>query len=401
MRNKYRRTHRPKRKRTSLKASNAGPILALTATVVGVLGLIALIIFVGLPWFLPLVGVNDPLPWQPTPTPAPTIHPTPTPHPASVADPLELQKEVVLDAGDRYVWFAEPYASGDTLVFAAGRTDNGDVVMDALYALDMATGEQEKLSLPLENDAYVYPIVNDRWLVYLDGKSTGGGVIRATERETGKNRTIKTVYVGQPKLMLEGDYLVWMERTGSSTDKLFVCDLNTQESVTVQTFTNSQYGMSMPSIAGDEIIYAGDDPNATQANGANSSAIYSVSLTSGKTSVYTPNLYVHDPMTNGRQWVWRDGLHGEGDDLYLAQNGMQPKCIAEDIVEYGLSDTFVAYSKNEAIFVYFFDNGTTTQITPATGELALLMGVSDDTVIWMDVTSREQNRDIMKYARIR
>ena len=89
-----------------------------------------------------------------------------------------------------------------------------------------------------------------------------------------------------------------------------------------------------------------------------------------------------------------------GDDLYLSRNGGPAKRIAEDIVEYGLSDTFVAYSRNEAIFVYFFDDGSTHQITPDTGELTQLVGVSDGTVIWMDVTKR-QGRDIMKYAAVR
>ena len=66
-------------------------------------------------------------------------------------------------------------------------------------------------------------------------------------------------------------------------------------------------------------------------------------------------------------------------------------------MEYGLSEHFAAYSKNEAIYVYFFDIGKSIQITPdIERERTQLLGVSNGVVIWMDVTSRE--RDVMKYA---
>jgi hypothetical protein len=192
-----------------------------------------------------------------------------------------------------------------------------------------------------------------------------------------------------------------MERTGSRMDKLFACDLTTMENVAVHLFNNTAYGQSAMSMCDGEIIYADADSNVTEAelDEAQVSAIYSVQRSVGKTSVYTPDTYVHDPMTNGRQWIWRNGSHGVGDDLYWTQSAQRPKLLAEDIVEYGLSDTFAAYSKDESIHVFFFDDGSSTVITPpAERERAQLLGVSNGVVIWMDVTSRE--RDIMKYARV-
>ncbi len=403
MHKRYRRA-RPKRRRSKLKATNAGPILALTATVLGILGVIALLIFVAVPKLLPLIGMEVNFPWVPTPTPAPTIKPTPTPHPATVLDPMELQREVVLDSAagsSEYAWFAEPCAYGDDLLFAGGHSVENNVVMDALFLLNMETGEQERLNLTLTNNQYVYPVINENWIVYLDAKTSagGGGVIRAYHRADGTIKEVKTVYTGQPRLVLDGDRLAWTERTGSRMDKLFVCDLNTLESVAVQTFNNTPYGMSMPSMKNGQLLYASDDPNFITAEGAETSGIYYVSLSTGKSSVYTPGTYVHDPLTNGKQWIWRDGLHGEGNALYLSESGGAAKRIAENIIDFGIGDTFAAYSIDEAIYVYFFGNGKTHQITPDTSrELAQLVDVCGDVIIWMDVTT--YGRDIMKYARI-
>ena len=391
---------RIRRKRTSLKATNAGPILAFSATVVSILGAIALIVFVALPALLPKLGISYQPPWQPTPTPRPTARPTPTPHPVTRIDAAELQHEVVLTGYDEYKWFADPCAWGNKLVFTAGRLVDNTVRMDALFILDMQAGTFEKVQAELTNDDYVYPVLNDNWLVYLDSNAGGGGIIRAIQLSTGASKTVKQFYAGQPRLSLDGDAIAWMERTGSRMDKLFVCDLNTLENVAVHLFSNTAYGQSGISMSNGQIIYAEADPNTTEAelNEATKSAIYSVERNVGKTSVYAPETYVHDPITNGKQWVWRNGSHGEGDDLYWTQNAQPPKLLAEDIVEYGLSSTFAAYSKNEAIYVYFFDDGTSTVITPTDRERAQLLGVSNGVVIWMDVTSRE--RDIMKYARI-
>jgi hypothetical protein len=308
---------------------------------------------------------------------------------------------VVLTGYDEYDWFADPYAWGGRLVFTAGRLVENDVRMDALFSYDMVSGAQEKIQAELAYHSYVYPVCNDTWLVYLDSKANGGGVLRAMRWDTGESFEVKQVYVGQPRLSLDGDTLAWIERTGSRMDKLFVCDLNTKENTAVRLFNNSSYGQSSVSMYGGEIIYAEVDPNATEAelDEEPTSAIYSVRISVGKTDVYVPGTYVHDPKTNGREWIWRSGSHGEGDDLYWTRNAAPAKLLAEDIVEYGLSEKFAAYSKNESIFVYFFDNGTTVQITPDTDrERTQLLGVSNGVVIWMDVTSRE--RDIMKYARV-
>ncbi len=392
---------RIKRRKTSIKATNAGPILALTGTILGILSLIFVLVFVVLPYLFPIIGLDYTFPWQPTPIPEPSAKPIPTPHPITRVDPVEIQHEIVLTGYDEYRWFADPYVHGNQLVFTAGKLVESDIRMDALFKWDLDTGDYERIDVKLKNHSFYSPVFNDSWLVYLDGKPGGGGIIRAVETKTGEISEVKEVFVGQPKFSIDGNLLAWIERTGSRMDKLFVCDLNTLETTVVRMFSNSFYGQSLASISKGQLIYADMDPNATEAelDAHMTSAIYKVTVSSGTTSVFSPGTFVHDPLTNGKHWVWRNGLHGEGDNLYFSQQEAQPKMIAESIVDYGLSDTFVAYSKDESIYVYLFDGGITARITPeAERERTQLLGVSGGVVVWMDVTSRE--RDIMKYAKV-
>lgn len=395
---KREKRYKLKRKRTSLKATNAGPILAFSATVAAILGVVALIVLVGLPALLPKLGIDYHPPWQPTPTPRPTAQPTPTPHPAALTNPVDLQHEVVLSGYAGYNWFADPYAWNNTLIFTAGHLVDNDVRMDLLFRYDINTGEAQEIEATLQNQSYVYPMMNDRWLVYLDAKKNGGGVIRAKRMDTGELYEVKQVYADQPVLQLDGDTLAWIERTGSRMDKLFVCDLNTLENTAIRLFNNTVYGQSAVSMKNGQIVFADITSEAAGTEAEQTiSAIYSLTLSDESFSPYMPGTYVHDPLTNGKQWIWRNGNHGPGDDLYLMQNGAAPKLLAEDITDYGISEQFAAYSKNEAIYVYFFDDGTAVQITPdIERERTQLLGVSNGVVIWMDVTSRE--RDIMKYA---
>ena len=245
----------------------------------------------------------------------------------------------------------------------------------------------------LENDDYMFPVFNEKWLVYLDAKVNGGGLIKAISRtgEDAKGFVVKEVYTGQPKIQLDGDYIAWTERTGTKMDKLYVCDLNTLESTTVQMFSNSVYGQSLPSMNNGTLVWA------DTASGDSVSEICSIKLTQSTISNFKPGTYVHDPQINGSCIAWLDGHHGPGTKLYYSIANSTPVSIDENVVEFGVGSNFIAYGKDEHIFVYLCDKKKIYQLTPEE-EHAQFLGVSDDKVLWMDVTSRE--RDILKFAAI-
>ncbi len=397
MKQRFKSVKKRKRRR-SLRASRWCPYIILGSAVAGILAFIALILFVALPYFLPLIGIEYRAPFSPDPTPAPTVKPSPTPHPIASFDPESGQTEIVLSGENEYRWIADPYFYNDTMLFTGGKLVDNKLIMEALLQYDVTAGSVTRLPYKPEYTHILFPAFNERWLVYLDGKADGGGAIMVVDREQddAKPKKLKDVYVGQPVLLLDGDYLCWMERTGTRMDKLFVCDLSTFESTALQMFNNSEYGTSLPHIVNGVIIWADADYN-TSGKGEATSAINYITVADSKIYSYSPGTYVHDPKRCGNQFIWMDGLHGPQTSLYYSTSGGEPVKVESGVVDFGVGSDFIIYSKNETIWAYMFETRERYRITPER-ERVQLLGVSGDCVMWMDVTSRE--RDILKFTTI-
>lgn len=379
-------------------ASNWGPVLALLGTVIGALALVALVVFVGLPKLLPLVGIEYRAPFAPTPSPSPTPRPTPTPNTMDLFNAAEAETEVVFDASSSYRWFGDPYMYGGRMVLSAGKLVDTNAVLLDLYFYEPANRTAIKIESALQNAHYMFPKFNERWLVYLDAKLDGGGFLTALDLSdaAAEPTIIKEVYTGQPEPMLDGDYIAWTERTGTRMDKLFVCDLNTLETTVVHMFSNNSYGQSLPYLYSGKLIWA--DADSSGSGGSDeTSVIYSMTLGSSAINTYSAGVYVHDPETNGVYTAWLDAHHAPDANLYYSKNDSKPVKIASGVVEFGIAENFIAYCKDEVIYAYRFDNGKTYRIS-SDYEAAQFLGASDGCAIWMDVTSRE--RDIIKFARL-
>jgi len=396
MKRRYRPVKRYKKRYLHrLRASNAGPILALSGTILGILAVIALVIYVVLPYTLPLVGVKYRAPLMPTPTPAPTARPTATPIPLSTANLDSVQTEIVLSGYEEYHWFGDPYYYGGKILFTAGKLVDGSVRMNKLISYDIATKQCEEVSYTLSNGHFMFPVFNDQWLVYLDAKADGGGYIMACSlSDSGKKPFIvKEVYAGQPEIMLDGDNIAWTERTGTRMDKLFVCDLNTLESTTLEMFSNSYYGQSKPSFHEGALVWASSDSQSNDAINI-TSAINYIKRSDSMIGSYSPGTYVHDPKFNGQYFAWLDGHHNPEASLYVSM-GRECKKIDSGVTDFDLCGDFIAYGKDEAIWVYSFTDQKTYRLTPDR-ERTQFLNASGGVVMWMDVTSRE--KDIIKYS---
>ena len=110
--------------------------MALSGTVLGIIAVIALVIFVGLPKLLPLIGISYRAPFSPTPTPAPTPAPTPTPNPMELFDANAAETEVVFNEIKDYKWFGDPYFYGGKLMLTGGKLVDGKAVMSDLMIWD-------------------------------------------------------------------------------------------------------------------------------------------------------------------------------------------------------------------------------------------------------------------------
>lgn len=415
MNKRYRKKRYSSRRRKSLDASKWGPLVKLTGAVAGVAASGAVLVFGVMLLLEAVFKVDTPLspdgivgkvsdllnveqPLIVTPTPYVPPVPTPTPHPMDLFDSEAEETEIVLTAEMQYTYFSDPYCFDDTIIFSAGKVTDGQAILDTLIQYNIADSSVKELSYKPQNDHLLFPIFNDKWLVFFDAKYEGGGFICCVDltAESPAPRTIKEVYVGQPELKLSGDYIAWIERTGTGRDKLFVCDLNTEETATVQSFTDSPYGTSLPSFMNDLLIWADEDDTYYE-DGRTTSSIRYIKFGESTISEFLPGTYVHDPEGDGEHFAWIDAHHSRSTNLYVSNATDAPYLIAQGVVEFGFSKNFVAYGMNDAIWVYVFANRKTYRITPER-EMAQFLGVSESCIMWMDVTSRE--RDVIKFARL-
>lgn len=334
-------------------------------------------------------------------TPEAVATPTPTAHPLEELNLDDLQHDVnVTDTS--YRWFSDAYVYGEELIFCAGEIVNNDAYMTSLMKVETSENGSrvaQRVNVVLENDHIMYPVFNDEWLVFLDAKASGGGKIVCYEYGGNYDSPtlIKEVYTGHPALFLSGKYLVWTERTGTSMDKLFACDLETLETATVQMFNRiTSYGVSKPYIDDDLIVWA--DVDTENSTGSITSQVCTLNIETGEYISYKPEMYAHDPKTNGSNAVaWMDSNHGPDSNLYVAFDYGEPILVAEGIVDFYIDDSFLAYQKDSAVYVYIFSTGDNYKMT-RNAENAQIIGASGGCVMWNDLSFNE--RELLKFAKI-
>ncbi len=338
------------------------------------------------PMDLSCLGFATPLP---SPSPAPTPMPTPTPLPGTERsiyglDLGRVQHEILIPeyqyASDFSVW-------GDTIYFVVGNyTTDGTAAFTRVILYDTVAQHATYLPLAIQYKSIRHPQMNDKWIVYLDVLASGGGQVRVYDRETGENRILKTVHLGMPVLSLWGDTALWVERTGSSRDKLFGCDLRTGESVTLDIFDSVDAGVSAASVGGDKLVYV-----------SGAGTLKTLDLVTGETREDTFGLTVHDPRTDGKNVVFLTGFHGEDSDLVLMDQKGKLTTVARGPADFTLADGAIVYGTLDRTYVYFLDDGATFCLTRPS-ESAMFLGAGGDYAIWMDVTWRD--RDIIEYMHL-
>lgn len=396
----FRRINRSsrRRRRGSVMASNAGPVLLLGGVILVALAAIAALVIFVAPPVIDMLGLTPP---TPTPAPPPTPKPTPTLMEIQKQPLGSLQKEVIV----RRKYVSHPMIFGDDLLYSSGQDEAGNARMYNLWLHNMPTGEEKVVEgIKMDGDDLLYGAMNQNWILFLDAKREGGGWIKAMDRKLDKVSTVKRVYIGTPVVRLVGDLAIWIERTGTRMDKLFAFDLKTHENVAIDVFDNNVYGQSALGACEKEIVWANADPkqDADEALSSPLSELHMLEISTGRQTTYSPGMYIHDPQTNGSVRAWVDDNYAPGTSLYIRIGQGAPERVEEGVSGYGLGENYVAYCKDQAIWVYVWSTGVRQKITTEK-EKAILLNASGGCVLWLDVTLEEEmgSRDILKYVQIR
>ncbi len=321
----------------------------------------------------------------------------PTATPEQMGDLSTRIREALLNAKFKNISY--PVILGDDIFFAAGSDNASNPKLDKIYVANAQTsnfsspGPQLLEGIAEAECGYILHLdVNASYIVYFDGYSTGGGLLKLYDRNTKQTKTLYKVDYGYIDPKLSGAKCVFLLRVSDSVQKLYSMDVVTGETTTLHVFNNSPLGKLEPGVSTKDVVYVAENPTMTDSNRYNLIYIQSIN---GTQQTFDPGLYAYSPVTNGTAIAFTDRMQGGA--LYLSVNGSMQKKIAENVTGYGLAEHFLAWCEQGRIYVYFWQQDKVYQVTKS-GEYAMLASVSAHAVTWFDITTPVRERDILKFA---
>ena len=382
-----RRRGRGRSRRFAWLNINWRPILLFGGIGIGVAGLVLVIIFVIVPLFGGGGGQD-----VAEATPPPTSTPVATP----IAN--ENISEAASELGIEYKSINDPYVYGSEVIFSTGDKLDDSPTLDRLVIFDMETGTGAEVEgIEKKNTSLFEPKFNESYIVYLDCETENGGAICGVDRASGDVFTIREYLYGMPVVSLSGQYALWLQQTGKGTDRLYVYDLATKECVEIETFVNTYLSYSAAYMGEDAIVYVQpeDEDRVVSQEGSSLSTnaeIVVIPLTEGgdqQAVRYMPGMFVYNPMVWGDYVVFLDGTGGPGTNLMLCERSgdtfTAPVSIATDVLNYDLGNGYLVYTLDQVIYIYYFTDGSTCQISSKSPR-AMLGSANGSEVVWYDIT---------------
>jgi len=298
----------------------------------------------------------------------------------------------------------DPYIFGSQIVFSTGDNTKTSPTLDTIAIYDMSTQQTTNVEgITKKYDQLYEPKIDDKYMVYLDcktpdvSKNAYGGAVCGYDRSTKKQFVMREYLYGKPKVTLSGDYALWLQQTNNGTDKLYLYYLPTEECTTIEVFVNAPFFISAPYMSDDSIIYVQPKDQNKVVDTNTSSSLTDVQICiiplknkgDAERVFYIPGTYVYEPLIKGNDIVYLDGDRDYNSNLmYCSKSGdsfTQPVAIAQGVLNYYIGDGFVVYTKDDAVFIYYFKDGSTGTLSSGTTR-ALLAGTNGKDVIWYDIT---------------
>ena len=378
----------PKAGISRFRSSNALPIIKLCSVIIGVAGIVLLSIFVVVPFVDGLINPKAQETVEPKEFETP-LYEAETKAPSG-SDMSSLQQSAMI----KFDNINDPFMSGKEIVFSTSTVEDGVNKFDKLEIYNTDSGESTEVKgIEVKYDNILSPKITDDYLLWIDSNEDGGGRICAYDRSTKKQFLIKEYAFAVPTINIYGDLIVFMQQAGDNLDRLYMYNLRTRESVAVDTFSDLPSVISAADISKTDMVYA--VPYKT--GDVIKSKIYTYSLKDGAKESHDFDRYVYEPETDGKDIVFTTTNNGPRCDLYVSKSGGEPELIQKDVQNYEVGDGFVAFTKDEAIYIYMFDKGKTAKISSEKSR-GLLASVNKNEVCWYDVTGGYLEIDVVKYA---
>ena len=378
------RRGRGTRSASRFRASNIGPILKIAGIVVAAAGVVVLAIF-AIKWIFG-DGSSAEVTSEATETPIPTVTPIARADMSDAVEELLINNQAIED----------PYVYDGEVVFST-TADSDDTSPTRIAVYDMAAQSTTQIEgITTDYDYLFEPKINENYIVYLDCKDEYGGAVCGYNRATGKSFVMREYKYGKPQVSLSGDYALWLQQTNSNTDRLYLYCLSTQESVEIEIFVRTEFFVSAPYMSKDAIIYVQPEDESKVLVGSSASdnvQICVMPLTEGGDAnpiLYIPGTFVYEPMITGDYIVFLDGPGDEESQLMYCEKTSDtysdPVAIAQGVLNYYVGDGFVAYTLDEAVYIYYFKDGSSGQLSSKSSR-AFLKSANGKDVVWYDITN--------------
>ena len=193
--------------------------------------------------------------------------------------------------------------------------------------------------------------------------------------------------------------------TSAKSDKLYLYDLAAKESLTLRKYNYSDepFSISPPAICETEMVWIDAMDEAV-----NTTTLKSYKIKEGLAFEQTPyviNSYIFAPKINKDVIAFLDTQRSLDGNLMLydlAINDGNPIKIASGVLNFDLGDNYVAYTKDEKVYIYYWADGSTGVVSNINSR-AVLASVTDDVCLWYDITDgiigeKTKDRDVLKMA---
>lgn len=289
----------------------------------------------------------------------------------------------------------EPYISGDQIIFTTRHENRQVYELDAVVVFDISDGRARILpNVEKKYDNLLGPVLSGNVAVWLDSLTDGGGRIVGYDLTTDTQFVIKDYGYAMPELSVAGDLLAFMQWAGDETQRLYVYNTRTREPVTVKLYRNNPYGNSAASISDKDLVWSeygeGDQAVLKRIVFADGTARY---------ENYDLHTSVFGPRTNGRDIVFTTTRDAAAGYLMLSTNGGDPVMIAQNVSNYGIGDNFIAYTKDERVFVCFTDEQNVFSLTSDISK-TLLSCANGREITYYDVTDGVLADEVVMYATV-
>ncbi len=372
-----------------LKLSNAWTVLKFVILIAAVSAGVLVMIFFGFPFIEDTIkGVDPSLRYQPKVEKNFEM----TPNGARNQD-IEAKEMYLTDFKVKN----DPYISGDSIIFTTYSDNNSANVLDSVAIYDITSGEARELSdIKKKYDNLMSPRMSADYAVWIDSLVGGGGRIVGYDLAKNRQFTIKEYGYAMPTLSLDGDMLTLMQWAGDAVQRLYVYNMRTREAVTVKVF-DTKIGNSAADVSASDIVWS---EYKMDSSGQVTGTLKRIVLGDGSSYYENYNLgdKVFEPKTNGKDIVFATDRDITGGALMLSTGGGEPFMIAEGVLNYDVGDGYVAYTKDDKVYICYTNQQNTYPLTSDITK-SLMVSVNGKGITFYDITDGSLD-EVVKYAQV-